>query len=40
MDIYRFINSKDIRAHLENIGYQFNALEAAWLVYQCHTATM
>ena len=40
MDFYRFINSKDIRAHLESIGYQFNTLEAAWLVYQCRTATM
>ena len=40
MDFYRFINSKDIRAHLESIGYQFDALEAAWLVCQCHTATM
>ena len=40
MDIFQYINSKDIRAHLESIGYRFNALEAAWLVYQCHTATM
>ena len=40
MDIFQYVNSKDIRAHLENIGYQFNALEAAWLVCQCHTATM
>ena len=40
MDIYRFINSKDIRAHLKNIGYQFNALEAAWLVYQNRVISM
>jgi hypothetical protein len=40
MDIYQYINSKDIREHLQNIGYQFNALEAAWLVYECRNATM
>lgn len=40
MDIYQYINSKDIRAHLESIGYQFNALEAAWLVYQHRGITM
>ncbi len=34
MDIYQYINSKDIRTHLHNIGYRFNALEAAWLVYR------
>lgn len=39
MDFYKFINSKDVREHLENIGYKFNALEAAWLVYQNRTAT-
>ena len=40
MNFYRFINSKDVRKHLENIGYEFNALEAAWLVYQCNTAML
>ncbi len=40
MDFYRFINSKDVRAHLESIGYQFSALQAAWLVYHCRTATL
>ena len=35
MDIYRLINSKDIRNHLKDLGYEFNALEASWLVYQC-----
>jgi len=34
MDIYRFINSADIRNHLRKIGYKFSALEAAWLVWQ------
>ena len=40
MDVYQYVNSKDIRAHLESIGYQFNALEAAWLVYQHRGITM
>ena len=40
MDIYQYVNSKDIRAHLQNIGYRFNALEAAWLVYQHRGITM
>ena len=25
MDILRFVNSKDIREHLRNIGYEFNS---------------
>ena len=40
MDIFRFINSKDIREHIRSIGYEFNSLEAAWLIYQCHDATI
>ena len=35
MDIYSFVNSKDIREHLRKIKYQFNSLETAWLIYQC-----
>lgn len=35
MGILRFVNSKDIRKHLETIGYEFNSLETAWLIYQC-----
>lgn len=40
MDIFRFINSRDIREHLKKTGYQFNTLETAWLVNQSRTATM
>ena len=40
MDILRFINSKDIRKHLKDTGYEFNSLEAAWLIYQCRNATI
>ena len=40
MDITGFINSKDIREHHRAIGYEYNALEAAWLVSQCQHATL
>lgn len=40
MNILRFINSKDIREHLRSIRYEFNSLETAWLIYQCHDATI
>lgn len=40
MDILRFINSKYIREHLGNIGYEFNSLEAVWLIYRCRDATI
>ena len=40
MNLYRFINSKDVRIHLEQMGYEFNSLEAAWLIYQCRTASI
>lgn len=33
MDILGFINSKDVRKHLQEIGYEFNSLETAWLIY-------
>lgn len=35
MDIYRFINSIAIRDYLRRENYEFNSLEAAWLIYQC-----
>lgn len=40
MDIYRFLNSGDIAAHLKNTGYEFSPVEIAWLVWQCQAATM
>lgn len=40
MDIFRFINSRDIREHLQEIEYQFTAPEAAYLVEQSQTATL
>ena len=40
MNVYRFINSKDIREHLETIKYPFGSLEAAWIIYQCRFASL
>ena len=32
MDIYRFMNSKDVAGHLNSVGYPFDAMEAAYFV--------
>lgn len=40
MNVLPYVNSKDIREHLEKIGYQFTALEAAWLIYQSRNTTL
>lgn len=40
MDVLQYINSKDIRAHLESIGYEFNSLEAAWIIFWCRSLTI
>ncbi len=40
MKIYDFINSQDIRAHWEKIGYEPTALESAWLVWQSKNHTL
>ena len=40
MDISSFINSKDIREYHKKIGYEYNSLEAAWLVSQCRRLTL
>lgn len=34
MDIYEFIESKDIREHCRKIQYKFNSLESAFLIWQ------
>ena len=38
--ILQFVNSKDIREYLRTIDYQFNALEAAWLIWQSRNTTV
>ena len=40
MDFADFINSKDISEYHKKIGYEYNTLEAAWLVSQCHHVTL
>ena len=40
MDIYNFINSKDICRYLRNINYDFSPLECAWLIWQSRRATV
>ena len=40
MDISSFINSRDIWDYHREIGYEYNALEAAWLVSQCNNKTL
>lgn len=34
MDVYNFINSKDVRNYLKEIHYEFNPVETAWIVWQ------
>ena len=40
MDVYRFINSKDVREYLRETGYPFTTHEAAFVVYWCSNATL
>lgn len=39
-DLLAFVNSEDIKEYLMKLDYECSSLEAAWLVYQCNTATM
>ena len=34
MDIYSFINSRDVAEHCRKINHQFSATEAAFIVYR------
>ena len=40
MDFLNFVNSNAVRSYLQEIRYQPTSLEAAWLVYQCETASL
>lgn len=40
MDILSFVNSRDIRVHLEKMQYAFSAPEAAYLIFYSYTATL
>ena len=35
-----YVNSKDIREYLREIGYSFTAQEVAWLIWQCERLTL
>ena len=40
MDFFNFVNSNAVRSYLQETHYQPSSLEAAWLVYQCRTASL
>ncbi len=40
MDIYEFINSKDIRKYLKEINHKFKPLESAYIVWQSRRRTL
>ncbi len=40
MDIFKFVDSRDIREHLRSIDYQFSTPEAAFLVWYSRKATL
>jgi hypothetical protein len=40
MNIYRFIDSRDIQEYLQKLNYSFTTQEAAFLVYWCKTAVL
>ncbi len=40
IDVCRFLNSRDIADHLREIDYKFTAVEAAFIVYWCCSATL
>ncbi len=40
MNYYRFLDSRDIRNHLENMEYPLSTPEAAYLVWQCRRVTL
>ena len=40
MDIYKYIPSKDIREYLQKIGYEFSALQAAYIIWNNKNITL
>ncbi len=40
MDIYDYFNSTDVAEHLMEVGYDLNAMEAAYIVELCESATL
>ena len=40
MDFSNYINSIDIRDYHRKIGYKYNSIEAAWIVWECRSITL
>ena len=40
MNVYSFINSKDIRRYLQEINYEFTPVEVAWFIWQCKSISL
>lgn len=40
MDIYSYVNSRDIGDYLKSVNYEFNSKEAAWLIWQCFSISL
>ena len=40
MDFSNYINSVDIRDYHRKIGYEYNSIEAAWIVWECRFITL
>ncbi len=40
MDILKYVNSRAVREHLRKTGYRFSGFKAAWLVWNCRSATL
>ena len=40
MDIFKFINSRDIREYLKQIKYEFTPQQMAWLIYYSNKTTL
>lgn len=39
MDIFHFIESKDIANHVKSVGYRLSDIQKARLIWNCQTAT-
>lgn len=39
-EVYRFIDSKDIREHLKNIRFEFSDRDIAYLIWQCDSISV
>lgn len=40
MDIFKYLNSKDIAEYLRSIDYKFTSAEAAWIIWHCRSITL